>query len=52
MGLQPNAFETGTATRLDIGNWITFYNTTRPHSALGGKTPLKAHQCLNLKAAP
>ena len=22
-----------------IGTWIDFYNTTRPHSALGGATP-------------
>lgn len=26
-----------------IGDWIGFYNTTRPHSALGGLTPAEAH---------
>ncbi len=25
-----------------IGDWITFYNTERPHSALGGQTPAEA----------
>ncbi len=26
-----------------IGEWITFYNTERPHSALAGKTPAEAY---------
>ncbi len=26
-----------------IGNWIGFYNTERPHSALGGRTPAEAY---------
>ncbi len=39
-----NAFETGSAAREGIGNWIDFYNTERPHSALGGRTPVEAHQ--------
>ena len=26
-----------------IGEWITFYNTERPHSALAGQTPAKAY---------
>jgi putative transposase len=28
-----------------IGEWIAFYNTERPHSALGGRTPAEAHGC-------
>jgi putative transposase len=32
-----HAFETGSAARDGIGKWIDFYNTERPHSALGGK---------------
>jgi hypothetical protein len=26
-----------------IGEWIDFYNTERPHSALGGATPAEAY---------
>ncbi len=26
-----------------IGEWIDFYNTERPHSALDGRTPAEAH---------
>ena len=35
----PNAFETGSEARAEIGRWITFYNQSRPHGTLGGKTP-------------
>ncbi|WP_226559046.1 IS3 family transposase, partial [Salipiger thiooxidans] len=46
-----HAFETGSAARAGIGKWMTFYNTERPHSALGGRTPVEAHQGPGLKAA-
>ncbi len=38
-----NAFETGSEVRAGLARWIDYYNTTRPHSALGGKTPAEAH---------
>ena len=46
-----HAFETGSAARAGIGKWINFYNTERPPSALGGRTPTEAHQGQDLKAA-
>jgi putative transposase len=38
-----HAFETGSEARTGIGRWMTYYNAERPHSALGGRTPLEAH---------
>lgn len=46
-----HAFETGSTARAGISKWIGFYNTQRPHSALGGGTPVEAHQGQGLKAA-
>lgn len=46
-----NAFETGSEARATIGKWIAFYNTERPHSALGGRRPAEAHEGPGLKAA-
>lgn len=46
-----NAFETGSEARAGIGKWIAFYNTARPHTALGGRTPVEAHEGLGMKAA-
>lgn len=46
-----NAFETGSEARAAIGKWIAFYNTERPHSALGGRRPVEAHEGPGLKAA-
>ena len=34
----------GFEARRIIGAWIDFYNTERPHSALGGKTPAEAYR--------
>ena len=34
----------GFAARWVIGEWMGFYNTGRPHSALGGRTPAEACQ--------
>jgi putative transposase len=34
-----NDFETGSEARSEIGRWISYYNTDRPHSAFDGRTP-------------
>ncbi len=36
------AFETGAQARAGIGSWIDYYNTSRPHSTLAGRTPEEA----------
>ena len=33
----------GFAAHRVIGEWIGFYNTTRPHSALDGRTPAEVY---------
>ena len=45
-----HAFETGAVARDGVGRWIDFY-TERPHSALGGRAPVEAHQGPDLRAA-
>jgi len=42
-----NAFETGSEARDGIGKWVDYYNRSRPHSALGGKTPREVHMACN-----
>ena len=34
----------GFIVRRIIGDWITFYNNIRPHSALQGRTPAEAYK--------
>src|SRR5271166_2657663 len=41
-----NAFETGSELRAGLTGWIGYYNTTRPHSALGGLTPAEAYAAI------
>lgn len=36
-----HAFETG-SLKADLGQWINYYNTQRPHSGLAGRTPVEA----------
>jgi pentapeptide MXKDX repeat protein len=43
--------ETGSDARAGIGRWIAFYNQTRPHSSLGGRTPDNQYHQGILKAA-
>ena len=38
-----HAFETGSELRAGLTNWISYYNTNRPHSALAGATPDEAY---------
>ncbi len=38
-----HAFETGSEARAGLGRWITYDNSQRPHSALGGRTPNEAY---------
>jgi len=36
-------FETGHQANAEIGHWLNYYNTERPHSALADKTPMEAY---------
>ena len=38
-----HAFETGSELRAGLLRWIGYYNTGRPHSTLGGRTPDEAY---------
>jgi putative transposase len=42
-------FETGVDARREIGIWLDYYNTDRPHSSLADKTPMEAY--IGTKAA-
>lgn len=42
-----HAYETVAAARAGIANYLEFFNTARPHSSLGGKTPDTAYYVLN-----
>jgi putative transposase len=37
------AFESGSQAKQKIGNWIEYYNTKRPHSTFGEKTPFEVY---------
>ena len=39
-----HAFETGSETRAGISKWMAYYNTERPHSTHGGKTPAEVYE--------
>jgi len=47
-----HAWETGSQTRAGIGDWMAFYNTQRPHSTLGGRTPSEAYDGQPLTRQP
>jgi putative transposase len=46
-----HAYETGSEARAGIGEWIAFYNQTRPHSSLDGVTPNEFYEQGCIKAA-
>ena len=37
------AFETGSEAKKEIGKWLAYYNTERPHSTHGILTPNEAY---------
>jgi putative transposase len=41
-------FETGHDADREIGRWISYYSTERPHSSLLDKTPMEAYNCPEL----
>ena len=43
------AYDSISAARQGVGRYLTFYNQTRPHRALDGKTPEEVY-CDNLTA--
>jgi putative transposase len=45
-----HAYEELREARGGIGAWIRFYNTRRPHQALGGATPMEIYRGLRLAA--
>ena len=38
-----HAFETGSEVRAGLTEWFRYYNATRPHSALDGRTPAEVY---------
>ncbi len=47
-----NTFETGSEAKAGIGSWSSYYNGTRPHSALDGRTPAEAYAMQSAPPGP
>ena len=43
------AYQDGRAARAGISNYIGFYNTQRPHQALGYRTPAEVYRCRQME---
>lgn len=39
-------FETGEDAKREIGNWMEYYNSDRPHSSLADKTPMELYSSI------
>ena len=46
-----HAHESVAAARIGISNYLDFFNSKRPHSALGGRTPDTAYFTNDMKQA-
>ena len=44
--LEGTTFDNGEELKDELQQYMLYYNTARPHQALGGKTPLQALQSL------
>ena len=44
------AYQDGREARMGIGDYFRFYNSGRPHQALGYRTPAKAYASITLEA--
>ncbi len=45
--LEGTTFETAEELKEELGLYLLYYNTERPHQGLGGRTPLQALQGLS-----
>jgi putative transposase len=44
------AYQDGREARIGIGNYFRFYNTERPHQALGYRTPAEVYTAIQVEA--
>ena len=44
------AYQDGRDARMGIGDYFRFYNTERPHQALGYRTPAEAYASIPMEA--
>jgi len=44
------AYQDGRDARISLGNYFRFYNTERPHQALGYRTPAEVYTAIQVEA--